>query len=166
MPYATQSDVQRVLSELGTTLRIDDDADGVGETPNMTYALEEASEQIDFHLLQRYEASDLTASDYVTKATAAIAACLLSRRRGNSVPPSLDKSCEKYEEQLKMIMTGEAELPGASLRNDPGITTSGLEVDLTRPNMPVRRSRLRSTGDPPPSTVKDFETRHFEFDHP
>jgi len=164
MPYAVQADVEKVLSELGVTLRIDDNANGVGETTNLTYALEEASEQVDFHLLQRYTASDLTASDYVTKATAAIAACLLSRRRANSVPPSLGQSCEKYEKQLKMIMDGDAELPGATLRDDPGITTSGLNVDLTRPDMPVRRSRLRSTGDPPPSTVKDFETREFEFD--
>jgi hypothetical protein len=65
-----------------------------------------------------------------------------------------------------MIMTGEANLPGASLRDDPGITTSGLEVDLRHPNMPVRQSRLRSTGDSPPGTVKKFLTTHFEHDRP
>lgn len=162
--YATQTDVEAVLSQLGVTLRADDDEDGVSETANITYALQEASSQVDFYLLQRYTAAVLATSDYVIKATAALAACLLSRRRGNVVPGSIDAACEKYSKQLEQIATGQYQLPGAAMRDDPGITVTGLAVDLRYPHVPVRRTPIRSTGDPPPSTVKDYQIEDIELD--
>ena len=124
--YTTQARVERLLSEHGVMLRLDDlDADLVADA--MQDSIDDAQSAIDLYLTQFYEDTDLATSTTVTRWATWLAAHFLSQRRGN---PSL--YLHRYEEimdQLEGVMDGRLLIPGIPTRDDFTPAVSNFVID-------------------------------------
>lgn len=90
--FATQADVEGLLSALGVQSRLDDDSSGaveVEESGYMQQCLEYATQRVKFYCSVHYATDKLATSWLVNDWATTIAAWWLSARRGNPVPDSL-----------------------------------------------------------------------------
>lgn len=145
--YCTSEELRYVLSSYGVALRADD-RDQQSSTTILTDSIAKGTTDVNFYLFQRYSPAVIQASSWATWCTAHFAAVALCRRRGNPVPESLQQECNRYLEQLKLIMSGQAQLvaddglarPEAD--NSPGV--SNMRID-SRYVAAVRRVPQTST---------------------
>lgn len=135
----SSSDVQKILSSVGLSLRIDDDATAT------TWAIEEASVDVYGFAALQYEEADLVASNWITRIAARLAAWYVCIRRGNPVPKSIDRIKESAWEQLEQVETGKKKIPDAPMRKELAPVLSNLRVKM-RPFPRTQVEVNRSTG--------------------
>ena len=130
--YCTEADVQALLSADGTTARVDDNGDNsqsATEAGYITSAINWATDKINFFLLPRYSAPNLSTSWVVNNWAVILAARWLSMRRGNPPPGSVNQLYEEAVEDLKLVHSGAYEIPGIGTREVLWPVWSNVRVD-------------------------------------
>lgn len=142
--YTTQADIERFLSTTGVADFSDNDQDGAVNTDVVEDCINQATEEIDLYLRERYTQADLSSSELVTRWCTVMAARFLCHRRGNVVPDTLEREWERIADPavglMAMIADSKRDLPGIELRADLRPTWSNLKVDRR-----WRRSTIRVT---------------------
>ena len=132
--YATQADVEQVLSVAGVLSRLDDDGDqAVNDTEQlrMTDAIARATETCNYYLYWRYDPTNLaTYSNLVNQWCSDLAAYVLCRARGNPVPESLIEAAQEAEAKMTDIQRGRTTLPNVPMRRNQGPTWDNIRVDV------------------------------------
>lgn len=130
--YATQSDVEALLSIDGLAGRVDDLATGTINATEQGYiasAINWATARVNQFCLGLYAAADLANSWIVNNWTVVLAARWLSCRRGNPPPGSFDDLYKEVLEDLKDVRAGRANLPDIGLRTAAWPAWSNVRVD-------------------------------------
>lgn len=160
--YCTQSDVEAILSSTGVLLRGDDDEDGVIETGIVTNVLERASLWVNQYCRPRgYSVTDLAANDWVKYATAAKAAQLICRRRGNPVPSAIEVEVGELTDWLKNVHAGNAEIPDLAFSEHSSPALSNLLISGLFRSSKIRVQRITSTGGDSKATPRFFTPGSF-----
>lgn len=155
--YASQADVEAILSAHGVSLRLDDDQDDVvssTEQDAMDFALGDASITIDDYLGAMHTSAYLATSRWVNNRAAWLATYALCGRRGNPEPESLIERAEKIIEELEYHRRANRPLPGLPVRTRLAPNWSNLRPDL-RFNFKVLRVE-RSTSSRNESQLQTF----------
>ena len=95
MPYCSQTDLEKKLSQTGADLRLDDDPTAIDEV------LEEADSTIEEAVYYLYSAASLATNNWVRDRARDIAMYLLCTRRGNLPPAPVQAA---YERTLAWLM--------------------------------------------------------------
>ncbi len=152
--YLTESDLQALMSIDGETGRLDDNNDGSISTPPestyLTAAINWATSKVNFYALSLYSASDLSTSYLVNQWAVVCGAKWLSSRRGNPAPGSFDDLYKETIEDLKLIKTGEYQIPDLGYRAIAWPAWSNVRVDILRTFQRVRVERPISERSPTP----------------
>lgn len=130
--YATEADIQGLLSVDGTTARVDDDGTGAQsatEAGYITQAIQYATDRCNFYLLGRYAAARLQQSWIVNNWCVIVAAHWLSMRRGNPPPGSVKALYEEAIEDMKLVQKGAQEVPGIGARGSQWPVWSNVRVE-------------------------------------
>lgn len=130
--YCTEADLQAFLGADGTTARVDDDGDNsqsVAEAGYLTKAISWATDRVNFYLLARYAAADLYTSWMVNEWAVICSTYWLSVRRGNPPPGSTAKLYEMAVEEMKLVHSGQYEVPGIGTREVLWPAWSNVRVD-------------------------------------
>lgn len=110
--YATTiADVKNRLSDVGVSLRQDDDQDGSvsgSGTESTAYSscYTRAAAACDFYLRTHYTSAQLATHQQATEWCTTLAAFFLCSRRGQIVPESLQEQKEEAVEQMKAVHDG------------------------------------------------------------
>lgn len=171
--YASESDLDGILSPFGVEVRKDDDPDNLiapatnaaNEAANITSVLQQATVKVNQKLVTRYTIAVLQASTWVRFCTAYLAARALCLRRGNPVPEAILNECEEYDKELAGIFQGIASLVCdtglAPPRFDPSPTVTNYSVDSRYARGKVRRIPTTSTGGSQSGDRKQQNMREF-----
>ena len=128
--YTTKAEMESIFGTDGILLRLDDDRseaiDG-SETANLTDVIEEASHEINFHCVHRYEPATLSANTWIRRACSLIACYFLSRRQGD--PEQYQTAYDQAMQRLLQIRENKMDLPLTALRHDETPAMSNLRVD-------------------------------------
>ena len=166
--YATVSELDRIWSEFGVTVRADHDADGDADDGIIDGVLEEATTEVNAYLLERYTVAVCAASAWVKWATAHIAAELLGESRGNPVPQTIHDRVEKYRAELTLIRDGRRHLKSdtglATPRNDSRPAVTNFSIDGRYSRAKVRRIPATSTGPEQSGTLERHDERYPYFE--
>lgn len=158
--YCTTADVQSILSEHGVTAYTDDDLDGTTDGTLIADAIERtATLKIDFIVGQRYKLTDLASNTWVKWANATLAAADLSTRRNMPMSESLAVKRQEVIEQLTMVATGQARIPGEPERMDHLPSVTNYDVERWRRRHPVRVVGEESTADSPGGDIRRWLAR-------
>lgn len=166
--YCEVEHLKSIISAFGVALRTDD-LDATSSTNYAEDAIERATVDVNFYLLQNYEVAAIAASAWVKWCTAAFAVVALCKRRGNSVPASLQAELDRYLEALKAISEGKAMLPGDTgpvpprFDNTPGV--SNMRVD-SRFRANVRRVPQTSTQTQQSPNRRGFDLNFWPYPFP
>lgn len=148
-PYCAREDIDDVLSDEGVGYRATDEANQIEKSGLVTRTIRQASDRVNLYCGERYTAAELATSDYIISATAVIAAYMLSTRRGNPPPPSLEARYKEVFEELGKIQLGQADVPGIVTRGGSVPVLSNLRIDGRYRQSKVRVQPDISTGTPP-----------------
>jgi len=138
--YCTRFDMEVVFSELGIDARFDDSDDDV--TPQsdveerICAVIQDATDEMNIHLLHRYEDTVLATSRWVRRKAAIIACYFASRRRGN--PGQFADEYDRIMAQLDRIRKGRDFIPRLPTRFDPRPTVANMVVDRRYRNTSIR----------------------------
>lgn len=141
--YCTAADVEMLLSEDGTTGRLDDDESGTrnsAESAFLTQAIYWATARCNLYL-SAYPAPDLANSWLVNQWCAILAAHTVSVRRGNPAAGSLEQLREEALEDLKMVRAGSYQLPDVAPRTGAWPKWSNVTVSVLHHIRKVRVER-------------------------
>lgn len=131
--YCTEAELIRYLSTNAVTDFADNDDDGTADTGVVDDCINQATEEIDLYLTQRYTQAVLSASQLVNRWCVTLAARFLCIRRGNSVPDVIEREFERVagspDGMLAQISDRKRDLPGSALRADLRPTWSNVVVD-------------------------------------
>lgn len=130
--YCTEADLQAVMGVDGTTARVDDDGDNaqsVAEAGYLTKAISWATDRCNFYLLPRYPADRLATSWMVNEWCVCCSLYWLSQRRGNPPPGATAKFYELTVEEMKLVHSGQYEVPGIGTREVLWPAWSNVRVD-------------------------------------
>lgn len=147
--YATQADVEALLSPDGVVGRVDDNATGTPtgtQTGYVASAINWATARVNQYCLGRYDAIDLAQSWVVNEWCIILAAYWLSCRRGNPAPGSFSDLYKEAMDDLKEIRSGAAQLPEIGLRTAGWPAWSNVRVDSLYSLRKVRVERPISEG--------------------
>lgn len=150
--YCTREDIDDIWSDVGVNFRAADgseEPDFLEKDGLIVRIIRQATDRVNYYTLQRYSAAVLAASDFITEATAIIAAYKLGMRRGNPVPQSLYDRYIEVMEELKGIKSGVVQLPGSAEKFATYPTLSNLRWDGRYRENKIRVRNLSSTGKPP-----------------
>lgn len=147
--YCTETEVERFFSTNAVTDFADHNQDGVADTGVVDDCINQATEEIDMYLRQRYTQAGLETSTLVNRWAVAIATRFLCQRRGNPPSDSLEKEWERIADPdnglLVQIAEGKRQLPGIALRADLRPTWSNLQVDRRWRRSSIRVSQTNSS---------------------
>jgi len=153
--FCDDSDVQKILSQTGAALRIDDDA-GAAQ-----WAREEATMELLEYLGFRYTTTAMQKSAWVTRKAAWISAKFYCERRGNPVPGSLADELYRQESglyaRLEQMRTGLRSIPDTMTRK-ADIPVLSNQRERLKPFPQAVTERGRSTGTPDGYTPFDDQT--------
>lgn len=162
--YCSEADVDFVWSSFGVDVRADDDANGIADDGVVNLAIQRASLLVNRYVLHRYTVAACQASTWLRWATAYIAAEVLGKRRGNSIPESLASEVAEYFQELERIKTGQDHLMGDSgpstPRYDSRPIVSNMTVDPRYARNKVRRVPSTSTG---PGNTQDTKRNDEQY---
>ena len=130
--YCTEEDLQALLSETGTTARVDDNGDNAQSATEAGYldkAISWATDKLNFYLLSRYAADKLATSWVVNQWAVIFAARWLSQRQGNPPPGTINELYAEAIEDLKLVHSGAYEIPGIGTREVLWPVWSNVRVD-------------------------------------
>lgn len=150
--YCSESQVERYLSSQGVIDFADHDEDGTANVEVVNDCINQATEEMDLYLRQRYTQDILGTSKLVERWATVLAARFLCQRRGNPVPASLEGEYERIANPdgglLARIADGSRQLPGLALREDLRPTMSNVDIDRRYQRSTVRVSRQNSSDAP------------------
>jgi len=112
--YCTKSDIEALWPPADLLASVDDDASGTltaTEEDYITRAIERAANLMNARLEMRYLVEDLAENTWCRDANAAIAAFLLSTRRGAAAPAQLQEQYDAYLAALASIAAGRLKVP-------------------------------------------------------
>lgn len=133
MAYCTENDLSRLLSSVGLDSFSDNDGDGEKDSDVINDCLEQAAEEIDMRLHERYTSEDLATSSIINRWATQLAAYFLCIRRGNPVPESFHLEVERIltsqDSALNRIKQGKDMLPGLAPQRGFAPSFSNLQID-------------------------------------
>ena len=132
--YCVRGDIEAIWPAASVLASVDDDANGTlsaTEEGYVTRAIERGANIINARLEVRYRLSDLAGNAWCRDANAAIAAYLLSTRRGAAAPAHLQQQYDAYVEALAQIAVGKQKAPqqGESFSALPGVVNFAIRLD-------------------------------------
>lgn len=145
--YASQADLERLLSSRGVQSFADHDQDGTSDPDVIDDCLVQASQEIELYC-KRYEPADLANSPLVNRWATVLAVVFLCQRRGNGVPESLAEEFKRIYELLMQIGSGIFELPGIAASADSVPKFSNMTVDRLAGNRQLRTIPVPGAHDP------------------
>lgn len=142
--YATQQDVEALLSAEGVELRLDDDGTGTVNATELAYltvqALSYGTDRVNYYCLPRYsDPAELAKSWIVNEWATVCAGRWLCSRRTNPLPESIEKLFAGAVEEMKAVQAGAAQVPGIGLGDAAWPVWDNLNVD---PRYRVRKARV------------------------
>lgn len=149
--YCAAADVQFVLSEVGVTLRTDDDEDRESDADQITSAIEIAATTMNQHLDRRYILSQLSGNAWCKWTNAYLAAFVLDSRQNNQPGPRLTEERAERLEFLKEIASGNEGVPEQTESYDQLPCLSNYTLEQWQA-MPVRVREDISTRPPAAGT--------------
>jgi phage gp36-like protein len=156
--YCTEAQIQRFLSTNAVIDFADHDEDGSADTDVVNDCINQATEEIDLYLRQRYTQAVLATSTLVERWAVVMAARFLCQRRGNVVPDSIEQEWNRIADPdgglLSQISRARRQLPGMPLREDLRPTWSNLHVDRRYQRSTIRVTKQNSS-DPPTKLTQD-----------
>lgn len=156
--YCTQADLERKMGAKAIVAYADHDADGIADTGVIDDAINQATEELDAYLTNRYSQASLQTSPIVTRWATTLASYFLSINRGNPPPESLAAEFTRIMTLLvDVVSTGVYQLPGVSLRSDMRPTLSNLRIDRRYTQSKIRVEKAISSTTPTTSTQHAIE---------
>jgi hypothetical protein len=140
--YCVKADIEAIWPPGSLLASVDDDASGTlspTEDGYITRAIERAANFMNSRLEMRYRVADLAANTWCRDANAAIAAYLLSNRRGAAVPAHLQQQYDAYSATLDAISAGKMKVPQADESFDTSPGVSNFEARLDEAHRKVQR---------------------------
>lgn len=134
--YTTKAEMQRIFSDRGVQLRIDD-MNTVSQDEYFIELAEDASDIINEYVENLYDQVDLSNSRWVRIRCTWIACYLLSQRRAN--PALLVGRYQEILEELEKVRLCIIDIPGLAKRANHFPSMSNLVVD---PHYPIRSLRV------------------------
>jgi phage gp36-like protein len=132
--YCTRTDIEALWTAAAVLASVDDDSSGTlsaTEEGYITRAIERAAERMNAYLEERYVLSELAANAWCRDANAAIAAYLLSIRRGDPAPAPFQEQYDSLLFELFKIADGRLKVPQAKESVDTVPTVSNFAVDMS-----------------------------------
>ncbi|HZL88953.1 MAG TPA: phage protein Gp36 family protein [Pirellulaceae bacterium] len=157
--YCTKPDIEALWTPALLLASVDDDTSGTlspTEEAYITAAIERAAGRMNAYLEQRYPLADLAGNAWCRHANAAIAAYLLSIRRGTSAPAPFQLQYDALLSDLYDISRGRLNVPEAPQTLEMIPTVSNFRIDPRHSRAKVRRVAEISSGSPPPGSRKSF----------
>src|SRR5688572_25250701 len=157
--YCTKSDIEALWDPADLLASVDDDVSGTyspTEDGYITRAIERAAGRMNAYLEQRYKLADLAGNAWCRDANAAIAAYLLSIRRGDAAPAPLQLQYDAYASDLYDISRGRLNVSEATQTLEMIPTVSNFRIDPRQSRAKVRRVSETSSGAPPGGMRKSF----------
>ena len=132
--YCIKSDIEALWPPDDLLASVDDDASGTLSATEDGYiarAIERAANLMNARLETRYILEDLAANTWCRDANAAIAAFLLSTRRGDPAPAQLQEQYDAYLGTLAAIAAGTLKVPqqAESFTALPGVANFAARLD-------------------------------------
>jgi hypothetical protein len=155
--YCTQADLEALLSVDGHTGRLDDDATGTlsaTESGYLTKAINWATDRVNFYLGSQYASTNLANSWLVNNWAVICAAYWLSCRRGNPPPGSMDQLYKEAVEDMKLVKSGQYQLPDTALRDSAFPAWSNVRTDFL---YALRRVRVQRPISDKTSTSPEYQ---------
>ena len=147
--YCTEAEMIRFLSQNALDDFGDNDADGTADADVVNDCINQATEEIDMYLTERYTQSGLSGSTLVNRWCVVMASRFLCQRRGNVVPFSIEDEWERLTDpavgKLVLIAKDQLQLPGVALRADLSPSFSNLTVDRRNRRSTIRRTPTNSS---------------------
>lgn len=157
--YCTKSDIESLWTPALLLASVDDDASGTlspTEVGYITAAIERAAGRMNAYLEQRYKLADLAGNAWCRDANAAIAAYLLSIRRGTSAPAPFQLQYDALMSDLYEISRGLLCVPDVPQSLETIPIVSNFRIDPRHSRAKVRRVSEISSGSPPGGSRKSF----------
>jgi hypothetical protein len=132
--YCLKADIEALWTVAAVQASVDDDSSGTlsaTEEGYITRAIERAAERMNAYLEERYILSELAANTWCRDANAAIAAYLLSIRRGESAPAPFQLQYDSLMSDLLEIAAARLKVPQANESVESIPTVSNFAVDLS-----------------------------------
>lgn len=151
--YCSEDDLKALLSSVGQENRVDDDSSGTLSSPEQVYldkARYWAKARVDFYCRLLYRESDLAESWLVNNWAVICGAYWLSCRRGNPPPGSFDDLYKEAVEDMKLVHSGQYQIPDIGLREVAWPAWSNVRVDQLYNLRRVRVQRPISEKSPTP----------------
>ena len=162
--YCTVAQVERLMSSTSVQEFSDHNADGTTDTDVVHDCINQATEEIDLFLRQRYTPAALATSTLVTRWAVTMSARLLCTRRGNVIPDSIEREWERIADPdnglLVQVSRGIRQLPGIALRETLRPTMSNVAIDRRYQRSTVRVTRQNSSN---PSTKLTQDTAQHDY---
>lgn len=124
--YTSRDEMERILSQIGVNLRIDD-LDVAGSEGALESFYIDATLTIDTYVQHYYEPQDLYSSYWVRLRASWLACYYLSQRRGN--PALFQLRYNQILEELERVQLGELVIPGLPTRFDLTPAMSNIVID-------------------------------------
>ncbi len=150
--YCLKADIEALWTVAAVLASVDDDTSGTlsaAEEGYITRAIQRAAERMNAYLEERYVLAELATNTWCRDANAAIAAYLLSIRRGVSAPAPFQLQYDGLMSDLFEIARGRLKVPEANESVETIPTVSNFAIDLTGGSDKVLRVAETSTGSPP-----------------
>jgi uncharacterized protein DUF1320 len=157
--YCAKPDIESLWTPALLLASVDDDSSGTlspTEEGYITAAIERAANRMNAYLEQRYKLADLAGNAWCRDANAAIAAYLLSIRRGTSAPAPFQLQYDALMSDLYDISRGRLNVPQATQTLEMIPTVSNFRIDPRQSRAKVRRVSEISSGSPPGGGRKSF----------
>ena len=132
--YCLKADIEALWTVAAVLASVDDDSSGTlsaTEEGYITRAIERAAERMNAYLEERYVLSQLSSNTWCRDANAAIAAYLLSIRRGSSAPAPFQSQYDGLMSDLFEIAAGRLKVPQAKESVDNVPSVSNFAPDLS-----------------------------------
>jgi phage gp36-like protein len=157
--YCTKTDIEALWTPALLLASVDVDTSGTyspTEDGYITRAIERAAGRMNSYLEQRYVLTGLAGNAWCRDANAAIAAYLLSIRRGTSAPAPFQLQYDALMSDLYEISRGLLCVPEAPQTLEMIPTVSNFRIDPRHSRAKVRRVAEISSGSPPPGSRNSF----------
>lgn len=159
--FCTATDVMSRISSQGYALRLDDRPGAINQV------LQEATNFFLLYALSLYSRENLQANadadGFVNDVTTTLAVCILCRRRGNTIPGSLEAACKEAKQILVEIKEESLQIPEVEMRNSSFPVFSNVRVDQ---RFTYKQTRVEYTISDPTTPVgytQTFDWRSLMF---
>jgi phage gp36-like protein len=140
--YCLKADIEALWTAAALLASVDDDASGTlsaTEEGYITRAIERAAGRMNAYLEERYILSELASNTWCRDANAAIAAYLLSIRRGSSPPAPFQSQYDGLMSDLFDIAAGRLKVPQAKESVETIPSVSNFAVNLSGSDDRIRK---------------------------